>query len=108
MLHRAVAFVVIFFFGALVACRCNTSVPSPKTVTVVVGDATIPIAQQVCTNMIAFCPASVPDGGEPICEAVINARYGLTPATMPTILVCEAQSADKTTFFNCGGVSACP
>jgi hypothetical protein len=37
----------------------------------------------------------------------VQARYGLTPATMPTVLMCEAQALDKASFFACGGVEAC-
>lgn len=98
---------LISFFGVLAACRCG-GVPKPQPVTVTIGDATIPLGQQVCANMQAFCPASVPDGGEPVCEAVVAARYGLVPSLMPTVLMCEAQAADKRTFFACGGVEACP
>jgi hypothetical protein len=101
-------FLLACFFGVLAACRCNATVPAPQPVTVVIGDATIPLAQQVCANMVAFCPTSVPDGGEPVCEAVVTARYGLTPATMAPVLTCEAQAGDKATFFACGGVEQCP
>lgn len=100
-------FLLVAFFGVLAACRCG-AVPKPQPVTVTIGDATIPLATQVCANGYAFCPSSFPDGGLPVCIEVVNARYGLTPATMPTVLMCEAQAADKRTFLACGGVASCP
>ena len=106
MFHRTLL-LLLSFFGVLAACRCG-AVPKPAPVTVTIGDATIPIEQQVCANMVAFCPKSVPDGGEPVCEMVVRRDYGLKPALFPSVLVCEAQAADKRTFFACGGVEACP
>ncbi len=99
-------FLLASFFGVLAACRCSPAVPRPVTVTI--GDATIPIQVQVCANMVAFCPSSVPDGGEPVCETVVTSRYGMTPATMPTVLMCEAQAPDRATFVACQGVASCP
>jgi hypothetical protein len=101
-----ILFGLVSFFGVLAACRCG-AVPKPQPVTVTIGDATIPLSTQVCANLVAFCPSSVPDGGETVCESVVLARYGLTPATMPTVLMCEAQALDKATFFACGGVESC-
>lgn len=98
---------LLMLFAAFATMRCVTA-PQPHPITVLVGDADIPLAQRVCSNMTAFCPSSVPDGGEPVCESVVTARYGLTPATMPTVLMCEAQAGDKSTFVKCGGVAVCP
>ena len=100
-------FLLLSFFGVLTACRCGGA-PKPQPVVVQIGDATIPLATQVCANGYAFCPHAFPDGGLPVCEEIVNARYGLTPATMPTVLMCEAQAGDRATFFACGGVESCP
>ena len=97
---------LVAFFGVLAACRCG-GVPKPQPVTVTIGDAQIPIATQVCANGYAFCPSSFPDGGLPVCIEVVNARYGLTPATMPDVLTCEAKAIGKAAFVACHGVSSC-
>lgn len=96
------------FFGVLAACRCNATIPTPSPVTVVVGEADIPIQIQVCANLQAYCPSSMPDGGLEVCEQVVLSRYGLTPATMPTVLMCEARAASKDAFYGCQGVATCP
>lgn len=106
-MRRLVAFAASLF-GAVALCRCAASVPPPKPVLVQIGDADVPLALRACSNGYTFCPSSFPDGGLNVCVALVNARYGLTPATMPTVLMCEAQAADKPTFFACGGVSSCP
>jgi hypothetical protein len=96
-------------FLAVLSCNhsCN-AVPAPQTVTVFVGDASVPLVTVACENGYRFCPASFPDGGLAVCEATVNARYALTPATMPTVLLCEAQATDKATFIGCGGIASCP
>ena len=95
-------------FAGICACRCNATVPTPRPVTVIIGDADIPLPVGVCANLQAFCPGSMPDGGLAVCASVVQARYGLTPATMPTVLMCEALALDKASFFACGGVGVCP
>jgi hypothetical protein len=108
VIYARTILLLVCFFGMLAACRCNATVPEPKPVIVSIGDAEMPIETIVCANMLAFCPTSVPDGGLTACEGVVSSRYGLTPATMPTVLTCEAQAPDKTTFVRCGGVASCP
>ena len=98
---------VCAILASLAIVRCAAA-PAPQPVMVVIGDADIPLAQLVCANLVAFCPSSVPDGGEPVCEAVVTARYGLTPLTQPTVLTCEAFATDKASFKACQGVSSCP
>ena len=99
--------IVFTILVSLSIVRC-TAAPKPQPVTVLVGDADIPLAVRVCSNMVAYCPNSVPDGGEPVCESVVNSRVGLTPLTTLSILTCEAQAGDKASFVRCGGVSSCP
>ena len=106
MMFPRTLLLLLSFFGVLAACRCG-AVPKPAPVTVTIGDATIPIEQQVCANLVAFCPSSVPDGGEQVCEMVVRRDYGLKPALFPSVLVCEAQAMSRDAFVSCGGVSNC-
>jgi hypothetical protein len=106
-MYARTLFLLVAFFGVLMACRCGGQVPTPHVV--VIGDAQIPLAQMVCANLLAYCPNSVPTGSEGTCEAVVNARMGLVPSLMPAVLNCEAAATSKSAFVACLGVaSSCP